>query len=101
MLIVPYVDTIIIVSIPSKFLKTLLSLSLASYILSFTVIKKIFFIATVLQHVDHISTVSTLASKYNKTRDFPGGPVGKKPPANAGDMGSSPGPGRSHMPQSN
>ena len=24
----------------------------------------------------------------------------KNPPANAGDMGSSPGPGRSHMPQS-
>ena len=25
----------------------------------------------------------------------------KNPPANAGDTGSSPGPGRSHMPQSN
>ena len=25
----------------------------------------------------------------------------KNPPANAGDMGSSPGPGRSHMPRSN
>ena len=34
-------------------------------------------------------------------RDFPGGTVVKNPPANAGDMGSSPGPGRSHMPQSN
>ena len=33
--------------------------------------------------------------------DFPGGPVVKNPPANAGDMGLSPGPGRSHMPQSN
>ena len=32
--------------------------------------------------------------------DFPGGPVVKNLPANAGDMGSSPGPGRSHMPQS-
>ena len=30
-------------------------------------------------------------------RDFPGGAVVKNPPANAGDMGSSPGPGRSHM----
>ena len=29
---------------------------------------------------------------------FPGGTVVKNPPANAGDMGSSPGPGRSHMP---
>ena len=32
---------------------------------------------------------------------FPGGTVVKNLPANAGDMGSSPGPGRSHMPQSN
>ena len=33
--------------------------------------------------------------------DFPGGAVVKNPPANAGDMGSSPGPGRSRMPQNN
>ena len=33
--------------------------------------------------------------------DFPGGAVVKNPPANAGNMGSSPGPGRSHMPRSN
>ena len=33
-------------------------------------------------------------------QDFPGGAVVKNPPANAGDMGSSPGPGRSHMPRS-
>ena len=32
---------------------------------------------------------------------FPGGTVVKNPPANAGDTGSSPGPGRSHMLQSN
>ena len=31
-------------------------------------------------------------------RDFPGGAVVKNPPPSAGDMGSSPGPGRSHMP---
>ena len=31
----------------------------------------------------------------------PGDPVVKNPPANAGDMGSIPAPGRSHMPQSN
>ena len=31
---------------------------------------------------------------------FPGGAVVKNPPANAGDMGSSPGLGRSHMPRS-
>ena len=33
--------------------------------------------------------------------DFPGGAVVKNPPANAGDTGSSSGPGRSHMLQSN
>ena len=32
---------------------------------------------------------------------FPGGTVVKNPPANAGDTGSSPGPGRSHMLRSN
>ena len=32
---------------------------------------------------------------------FPGGAVVKNPPANAGDMGLSPGPGRSHMPWNN
>ena len=37
----------------------------------------------------------------NKNRDFPGGVVVKDPPANAGDTGSSPGLGRSHMPWSN
>ena len=36
-----------------------------------------------------------------KNWDFPGGAVVKNPPANAGDTGSSPGPGRSHMPRSN
>ena len=34
-------------------------------------------------------------------RDFPCGAVVKNPPANAEDTGSSPGLGRSHMPQSN
>ena len=32
---------------------------------------------------------------------FPGGAVVESLPANAGDTGSSPGPGRSHMPRSN
>ena len=32
---------------------------------------------------------------------FPGGAAVKNPPTNAGDTGSSPGPGRSHMPRSN
>ena len=39
--------------------------------------------------------------KKKKSRGFPGGAVVENLPANAGDMGSSPGLGRSHMPQSN
>ena len=42
----------------------------------------------------------TVVWKYSSW-DFPGGAVVKNPPAKAGDTGSSPGPGRSHMPQSN
>ena len=34
-------------------------------------------------------------------QDFPGGAVVKNLPANGGDTGSSPGPGRSHMPRNN
>ena len=44
-------------------------------------------------------TLSTLQKKDNM--GFPGGAVVKNPPANAGDTGSSPGLGRSHMPRSN
>ena len=36
-----------------------------------------------------------------KIQGFPGGAVVENPPANAGDTGSSPGPGRSHMLRSN
>ena len=35
------------------------------------------------------------------SKGFPGGAVVENPPANAGDTGSSPGLGRSHMPRSN
>ena len=46
------------------------------------------------------------SDKFEKTTkfnlgDFPDGAVIKNQPANAGDAGSSPGPGRSHMPRSN
>ena len=36
-----------------------------------------------------------------QTGDFAGGAAVKNPPANAGDTGSSPGLGGSHMPRSN
>ena len=39
--------------------------------------------------------------EQNIGEGFPGGAVVENLPANAGDMGSSPGLGRSHMPRSN
>ena len=42
-----------------------------------------------------------LSNKKELWADFPGGAVVKNPPANAGDTGSSPGVGRSHMPRGN
>ena len=48
----------------------------------------------------HKQKVTTqLTSK--RIQDFLGGPVVKKPPANAGDMSSIPGLGRFHMTQGN
>ena len=43
-----------------------------------------------------------LSGKWNKNHNegLPGGAVVKSPPPSAGDTGSSPGPGRSHMPLS-
>ena len=38
--------------------------------------------------------------KKNKKEGFPGGAVVENLPANAGDTGSSPGLGRSHVPRS-
>ena len=43
----------------------------------------------------------TIYLKYFPCQGFPGGAVVKNPPASEGDMGSSSGLGRSHMPQSN
>ena len=40
-------------------------------------------------------------SEFSLIPDFPAGAVVKNPPANAGDTGLSPGPGRSHIPRSN
>ena len=43
----------------------------------------------------------TMPTINTKLRGFPGGSVVENLPTNAGDAGLSPGPGRSHMPQSN
>ena len=54
-----------------------------------------------------IHTMGKLLSTKKKTkqktcyRGLPGGPVGKNPPANVGDRGSIPAPGRSPMPRDN
>ena len=48
----------------------------------------------------NLFTKQKLTNIENKL-DFPGGTVVKNPSANAGNMGLSPGPGRSLMPRSN
>ena len=56
------------------------------------------------QNIQHLDPVIPLLGIYSKKvirEGLPGGTVVKNPPANAGDSGSSPGPGRSHMPWSN
>ena len=48
--------------------------------------------------------LNVLIASFLKTRilwGFPGGTVVKNLPANAGDTGSSPDPGKSHIPRSN
>ena len=50
-----------------------------------------------IQHFFNPTKMKQLELKMGK-RDFPGGPVVKNPPANAGDVNSIPGPGRSHKP---
>ena len=46
-------------------------------------------------------SISGEMDKEDVVQGFPGGAVVKNPPANAGDTGLIPGPGRSHMPRSN
>ena len=47
------------------------------------------------------SRIDHILGQNSSFGGFPGGAVVENLPANAGDMGSSPGLGRSHMPQSN
>ena len=54
------------------------------------------------QGLAHSQQVAPVIQSFNKHFwDFPGGPVVKNPPANAGDTGLVPDPGRPHMPWSN
>ena len=58
-----------------------------------------------LSLLDHLviskTVIHFLLFKILCSGGFPGGAVVENPPANAGDTGSSPGLGRSHMPRSN
>ena len=49
----------------------------------------------------NLTGVYTGYKRVSMLRGFPGGTVVKNPPASAGDTGSSPGLGRSHMARSN
>ena len=49
----------------------------------------------------HKQIISCITSVKTWVKGFPGGAVVENLPANAGDTGSSPGLGRSHMPRSN
>ena len=52
--------------------------------------------------VNSVNEINEDNMAYKKeVRGFPGGAVVGSPPANAGDTGSCPGLGRSHMPRSN
>ena len=62
-----------------------------------------FFFLTLTQTVNMCNLRLAIVELTNKKflgLGFPGGAVVKNPPASAGDVGSSPGPGRSHMPRS-
>ena len=48
-----------------------------------------------------LKVLAKAIKQEKEIRDFPGGTVVKNPSANAGDTGSNPAPGRSHMLQRN
>ena len=58
-------------------------------------------VMTLFSHCCWYNIETDLKGIRSREGGFPGGAVVKNPRANAGDTGSSPGPGRSHMPQSN
>ena len=59
------------------------------------------YLTVLIFHIENDFFNGQTITLKNSCGDFPGGTVVKNLPANAGDTGSSPGPGRSHMTQSN
>ena len=58
-------------------------------------------VAVITTESDYCSLMCCCKFVKNDVLGFPGGAVVENPPANAGDAGSSPGLGGSHMPRSN
>ena len=58
-------------------------------------------VRSIIGKQEHYLTIRKINLQKFHQRGFPGGAVVENPPANAGDMGLSPGLGRSHMPRSN
>ena len=55
----------------------------------------------IINYIKGLLQMNKKKKKPTKNGGFPGGSVVKNPPANAGDTGSTPGLGRSLIPQSN
>ena len=66
-------------------------------------LKSLTFTKRKTKQIDLLEAVHLRQEVYTRKHsgDFPRGAAVKNPPANAGGRGSSPGPGRSHMPRSN
>ena len=62
--------------------------------------RRIIWILLCLSPVPHFNQEKLDEALKEMLVGFPGGAVVRNPPVNAGDTGSSPGPGRSHMPRS-
>ena len=76
------------------------------FISAFFIIAKIWkelkwILAGKLKNCSFIHSQWNTMQLLKRMRSFPGGTVVKNPGTNAGDTGSSPGLGRSHMPRSN
>ena len=54
-----------------------------------------------IENMNRLITSTEIERLKNSQQGFPGGAVENNLPANAGNTDSSPGPGRSHMPQNN
>ena len=86
----------------TKFIKTLFRFRMSSTYITKHIITILFYITTpCLFNIVICLLLIRITALIINIQGFPGGAVVENLPANAGDTGSSPGPGRSHMPRSN